>query len=464
MIVRNKLLYEKTLKMTKKVIDYLEKIPKEQYPTRDDCVYLFKEGGFETKEEAKTDYGLLLFNLRTEISQLVELKECAEYMVKNPIIMKTFTVSDKDGNPVKTLDPIHVYDFNLRFFLGRYFNQNGSVIFNQQTFDKVYLDFQNYFYKTTLEGSTYSPLENFSCENELKFTKDLRIRKILESEKVEFLELQRFSWMGDSPFGNIDDISNILEITYHKRRDKRKDKTRDASLYTQDFEDVITSLRLYKHGVVNFHVVSQKSDLWIPCSSKGYSSGKNDYKHPLGTKYTLTPSEFKRVQEIFRKYSKFQARNRKNPTEYLNIALRRFNSGVEETDIEDKVIDFMISFEAMFLQSNGELTFKLANRVAVLLGKTSDERETIREIMIVAYAWRSCIVHGNKKQLLKIQGKTVSEKEFVLKIEDTLRKALFGFISLTAKSKSRGIITKDLDNSLLNIGVMKDLQKNAGII
>jgi len=130
MAIRNRLLYEKMLRMTKAVIDFLEKIPEGQYPTKDECIYIFKESGFKTKTETKTDFAWLLFNLREKISELLELKECSEYMVNNPIMRKTFRYTDKAGNPLKNITPILVYDCNLRFFLGSrwsVFGLSGSI-------------------------------------------------------------------------------------------------------------------------------------------------------------------------------------------------------------------------------------------------------------------------------------------------------------------------------------------------
>lgn len=330
-------------------------------------------------------------------------------------------------------------------------------MFNQQVFDNVYTDLENFFYKKVSKGFACSPIENFYCENEIKLTKNSKIRKIFDYEKGEYLELQQLSV--SLPISDVATLSNMLEIAYCQRRDK----TSNEPLYWRDFEDVITSLRLFKHGSVNFHVLNGKSELWNPSSVNSYDLGKNDYKRLFGPKYTLTFSEEKNFKAVYRRFSKFQKRNRIKVIEYLTIALRRFNLGIEEFDVEDKMIDFMISFEAMFLQNEGELKFKLSNRVAVLLGKTSGEREIIREIINQSYQWRSDIVHGNPKHPLKIQGNIISEVDLAVKVEDILRKSLLGFICLTEKNLIRENILRQLDNSLLNMKVMNDLHKKAGI-
>ncbi len=439
MKVRHKKLYEITLRLTKRAVEFLEKIPKEQVPTR---------------EDTKVDYFNLLLNSKKEIMQFPEFADYAEYVIDNKVMRKTFHLSDKDGKPVNDLKPTHVYDFNFLRFMHRYLDQMDSFTFNQEIFDKTFCDLMNYFYKRTIEISYYSPLENFSCPTEVILQKNLKIRDISDSAKKEY---KRYKELFNGAFSQTIDrnISHVLEISYNRKRGKAVDKL----FYRQDFKDVITSLRLYKHGAVNFHVINYNTDIWQPNSMKSLDVDESRYKFPSGSRYILTTSEIDGFRDVFRKYIKFQERNRKNPIEYLNIAINRFNLGVEETEIEDKVIDFMISFEAIFLQSNAELTFRLANRVAILLGKTGDERRTIRETMKTAYEWRSSIVHSEKKKQLKIQQKNIPE-QLIIKIEDILRKAILGFINLDGKTKK---IVDELDNSLLDATAMKDLQKNADV-
>ncbi|MCW4019353.1 MAG: hypothetical protein NWF00_11865 [Candidatus Bathyarchaeota archaeon] len=342
MAIRNRCLYDKLIVLTKKVANFLGELPKEQFPTTKETVYLFKDNGcYETAEKTKTSYGWLFLNLREKISQFPELLTCANYMVNTETIRRTFRVEDKNGNP-KEIEPILVYDFNLRFVLGRYFEQADSFIFNQQTFNTVYRDLEKFIYRKTVKGVVYSPLENFCFTDEIVLNKNLKIRQITEKEKAEFLNLQK--WSTPNLHLRVTNISNMLEYSFSHSRSKKTDRRQ----YEEIFEDVITSLRLFKNGSVNFHIVSERTDLWQPYSSKGYSCGKHNYVAPLGQRYNLENSEQTTFKRVFNKYRKFQQRNKMNPIGYLNIAIHRFNQGIEEFEVEDKIIDFMISFEAMY--------------------------------------------------------------------------------------------------------------------
>jgi hypothetical protein len=82
--------------------------------------------------------------------------------------------------------------------------------------------------------------------------------------------------------------------------------------------------------------------------------------------------------------------------EYINIALRRFNFGVEEDNAENKIIDFLIAFEALYLEGMDELGYRLSTRAAVLLGENDAEAAKVKEVIVEAYGLRSKIVHGKK--------------------------------------------------------------------
>ena len=86
----------------------------------------------------------------------------------------------------------------------------------------------------------------------------------------------------------------------------------------------------------------------------------------------------------------------------LNIAISRFNYAYERNKLEDKLIDYMIAFEALFFKHGeiGEFRHKLAVRVARFLKQNYDERKEIMKRMMEFYDKRSAIVHGKKVNLV----------------------------------------------------------------
>jgi hypothetical protein len=82
---------------------------------------------------------------------------------------------------------------------------------------------------------------------------------------------------------------------------------------------------------------------------------------------------------------------------YLVNAIRRFGYAYERHRIEDKIVDLLISAEALFLSSDsytGEVKYRLSLRASLFLATEGDVRQAIFDRMKAAYDLRSAVVHG----------------------------------------------------------------------
>ena len=122
----------------------------------------------------------------------------------------------------------------------------------------------------------------------------------------------------------------------------------------------------------------------------------------------------------------------------LNTAINRYNDYFTRKEVEDRLIDLMIAFEAIFLRENEkmELTFKLALRTAVFLEGRDIKRENLFEFIKKAYDVRSPIIHRSKtKDKIKVK-KSLGAKEsdeytlheFLNKLENVFRRCLLKYI------------------------------------
>jgi len=113
----------------------------------------------------------------------------------------------------------------------------------------------------------------------------------------------------------------------------------------------------------------------------------------------------------------------KNKPESLQVALSRFHSSYRG-EPEERIIDQMIAFEAICLEGEQELQYRLALRVACLLGGDAKTRNSIFKDMRNAYRLRSAIVHGSHRMAQK-------ELEDILpKSEEYLRQSIRKFLLL----------------------------------
>jgi hypothetical protein len=102
---------------------------------------------------------------------------------------------------------------------------------------------------------------------------------------------------------------------------------------------------------------------------------------------------------------------------HVDVALRRFDMAYERERLEDRLIDYWVGLEALFLPDRQELSYKAGMRIARYVGGNPVRRREIFEDMRASYSLRSEIVHGEP---LKSDMATV-----VAKTEDVLREALF---------------------------------------
>ena len=94
----------------------------------------------------------------------------------------------------------------------------------------------------------------------------------------------------------------------------------------------------------------------------------------------------------------------------------RLGFGMERRFAEDKLLDYMIGLESLYLpDGNDELTFKLSLRVAFILNQEITEGKKTYQFMKKMYRQRSKIAHGRTNELTK---------EDLSCIEELLRRSL----------------------------------------
>jgi len=139
----------------------------------------------------------------------------------------------------------------------------------------------------------------------------------------------------------------------------------------------------------------------------------------------------------------------------LANAICRFGFAHERYRIEDKIVDVLISAEALFLSSDtytGEVKYRLSLRASLFLATDRDVRQAIFDRIKVAYDLRSSVVHGaayNIKRLPKNKdGEKPTIEEFVWQIQEYLRIAILKTIQMADQADASGDLV-DWDNLCL---------------
>jgi hypothetical protein len=214
-------------------------------------------------------------------------------------------------------------------------------------------------------------------------------------------------------------------------------------------ENLVKTFRLYKSGNVRnyFHII-------VP-STGGYMY--TGYVKGGFLNYHFSSSEiedFLEFQEILTTLipNELDKNNR-----YIEIAIRYFNFANERDSNEDKMVDYIIALEALYLNGDhGEFTYRLAHRAASMLGSTFDKRrETFRNVRD-AYDLRSQIVHGGSDPK-----KRKITNEDVEKVNNYVRMSIVAYLNLNKTHNSQKLILEKIDESLFGEASWDTLQKDA---
>ena len=103
------------------------------------------------------------------------------------------------------------------------------------------------------------------------------------------------------------------------------------------------------------------------------------------------------------------------------LAIRMLVRALTESMWEARYLWQWVVLKALFgPDSGGETTYRLAQRIALFLGETPDNRKNLFETAKKAYSWRSKIVHGSRLSKLTPS----KSKELTVFTEKVLRDAL----------------------------------------
>ncbi len=115
--------------------------------------------------------------------------------------------------------------------------------------------------------------------------------------------------------------------------------------------------------------------------------------------------------------------------QYLNVAIGRWARSKRPVGLADQLIDLRIALEALYLDNDvqGELSFRLATRVAWHLGQNADERLKYQMIVRDAYSLASRIIHGRVVKL------TREEKDLLATAQDLCRRGILKILDAGEK-------------------------------
>jgi len=350
----------------------------------------------------------VLFQVEPEVKKMPEYQTCLELVEADNKIGALLT---KLVGTLSSRSNVGDADNVLRAFLAQHYLKNPE--FNLKTFNENYFAFEELFYTDELRLQSVTKLYNFNMDvDEIDFGDGLKIVKTVEQKESTENLMARHRYQ---PYRLFSKSKFTIQRKYIKKRivgnDSRlTDKVQDELKENPEiFDLVIKSLRLLKSsGVYRDHVITSETLTFLPISS---ISSRSPFKDStiIGSKCELSDSEADEVKDIFKKLQKVENKR-------FMIAINRLYFSLEKDSPNDKVIDYMIGFEALYLPNeNMELGTKLSLRVAFMLEEDSEKREELFNFIKKMYRLRGSIVHGEKNSI---------KKSDIIKLEDFFRKTI----------------------------------------
>ena len=178
---------------------------------------------------------------------------------------------------------------------------------------------------------------------------------------------------------------------------------------------------------------------------EGYAPMIKIYENEINTMQTF----FDLIQSI-----RNQPHDKKSLLSRVNNAIKWLSYSRRTLQPHDRIIYLNIAMETLVSEQNSEIGYKIAHRIANLVGETDHERSKIYTIIKKCYNIRSEIVHGNSKDDISLR------KTFV--IQEIVRVLILKCISLDQNGyKKYHVFLNHLDQCLVNHELSKSVRINS---
>jgi hypothetical protein len=354
---------------------------------------------------------MMISGLGYDINRFDEYKTCVSLMRADT------KISSLLGKLVGTITGMFTIENAERCivqFIQQVYLDTANTSFDPTIFNEHYEAFEELFYSDTMRFVDTVRLNNFESEvEEIILEAGLAIKRLPQVQDVQ-TKMQELRYR---PHIHYSRSEFVIERRYTQQKivggfapDPSPEQVeRELNKSGDLFDLVIKTLRVLKSsGVYREHGITTETLTFRPYA--GISSRISSLENTvLGDKCKLNAQEANELKALYAKTK--QANN-----QTFKIASSRLGFGMERRLDVDKLLDFMIGLESLYLpDGNDELTFRLSLRVAFRVNHDMTERKNLFKFLKKMYGVRSKIAHGKKHELTK---------EDISKTEQILRQSL----------------------------------------
>ncbi len=385
-------------------------------------------GGWSMEYEDKPDYDVFILHHEKEIEALPEFRLWMEAVSADPVVSRHIghVVGTRHGMINRS-----AWEYLSDLVLAHFPAMPGGLAFDPETFERKYRDMEVLFYNDMIGFKLFSPLQNFESDAAvIDLGGGLKIKKITTQELEELLNASK--WSPLIPSNEVITFRYSMEFTFETEKYFLSIplSALEEGPEWEIFGKLVTALRLFKVGAIGYNMIRETPLIDTPHLFGGTRGGLG-YRRYWGPQYSLKVEEVDAFKGFWKQFGTIELGQRAP----IGIAIRRFNYAYERFGLEDKLIDHMIAFEALFFKTGeiGENRHKLSVRVAKLLAQDYENRRRIAKEMAGFYDMRNLVVHGEQASL---------KPEFTGKIENYLRDSIKYFLLLPQATDHDEIISR----------------------
>jgi len=377
---------------------------------------------FRRTQVRKLEYNLFISLHHEGLTEIEEYKSLAKTMAADPIIAE-----HTKGEVTTIVGGIYrsIWDYATYPLIKQLSKCEGKFVFSEKLFTDDFLDLTRFFSSRTIRYLYVAPLIGFDSDaDELTLEHGLKIRRMKMEENQRLMNDLRDTGFMPVEEVRFDKFCIELQLDVMKHFESWDPTAAELEAPSNIVARLVGSLRLFKAGDVRYNVINVAAVSDVP-HLIGANMLVGHYRGFVGNSYVLDQTELTEFLSL-----------RKLLTESTipKVALTRFELAYDREQSEDRMIDYIISLEALFLRGEfSEMTHKLSLRVAKLLEATLDDRQRVYKEVKKLYGERSAIVHG---------GSTGPSHENLQRLEEIVRDSIKQLLHRLVNASHEELLTQ----------------------
>jgi len=340
-------------------------------------------------------------------------------------------------------------------FVKQYLTLSCPCTFDEGLFEKVYKMGEEFLSKQAVTGKLYMELAGLKADmDELVLSPHHRILRLDEdaakriwtlATSGEFPELVLFRQAAPALIpGDI-----VLEATFHVN----SAKLNEAPL-VRSWESRACALafRLCEPGGGRIEPIAEEYEPLVPSFARQqpfHGSTPGVFLYAIDAHVA---SRFKQSWSTCYAFASELVRDDPTLPIPLKMAGKRFAGSFGKWGHEDKLIDYVIAKEALLGKDNEAIAYRVALRLATLIGNNPEERVRIFTIAKRSYDSRSKLVHGSGQagNGVRVKGSEIPWAGFLLEVEGYLIRCLRIFMKARDRAVNKETVLAMVERAIVS--------------